>query len=145
MTLVDGKTAPRKLLCKKSSVFIYLIIKDIFLNKIACLCLFIYLPSKRNINFAALANCSPITALVRVKASILSSETCVCVCVFAAGNGHRERFLSRWMGPAITINSCLHSGSTPDSQKQRQHQRIVPFRMRERTAGGRVVGEGAEN
>lgn len=98
-----------------------------------CLCRFIYLPLKRNI--CCHANCRPICALVRVKASILSSKTHVCVFSLQEMATGRDCYHDGWA--AITINSCLHSGSTPDSQEQQQQQqRIVLFRMQECTGVG---------
>lgn len=97
-----------------------------------CLCPFIYLPLKRNI--CCRANCRPICALVRVKASILSSKTHVCVFSLQEMATGRDCYHDGWA--TITINSCLHSGSTPDSQEQQQQQRTVLFRMRECTGVG---------
>lgn len=97
-----------------------------------CLCRFIYLPLKRNI--CCRANCRPICALVRVKASILSSKTHVCVFSLQEMATGRDCYHDGWA--TITINSCLHSGSTPDSQEQQRQQRIVLFRMRECSTGG---------
>lgn len=102
-----------------------------------CLCRFIYLPLKRNI--CCHANCRPIWALVRVKASILSSKTHVCVFSLQEMATGRDCYHDGWA--TITINSCWHSGSTPDSQEQQQQQRIVLFRMRECTG---CVGGGCQ-